>query len=353
MMKKSLFLCAALQAIQICADAAPVQNKKNLPYDYDLFSKDRECEYVDLELLVLTLLNNQAVGAKNNQPSQLGTAEDPLVATKIKNMEWQWRPGFRVTVGYFNAPKYWEVMGQYTFFYDKGKRHLKTPGTGSQQYLHMVSYLPQQTAMGYTSDANPITSIQASGDLYYNDLSTLVSRNFYPNPHLRLRVIGGLTSMWSHLTSQTKNTFLNIENEVISRFHTKYWGVGFRMGAGADWYWGKDFYLTGKVFWSIVTGRWNTSNKISLSDKTLITAPHDAAYKTVQNFQFLFGPSYQKSYTKTRLELFVGYEFNAWLNALTTYSYLNEQHPQGWLNPQVNFQDLVLTGVNIRLTLDF
>jgi Legionella pneumophila major outer membrane protein precursor len=347
MMKFSML--AALTASSLFAansqTAQPVR-----PYDYDLFSKDRECEYVDLEALVFKLLNNQPVGMKTNGPNQQGLDSSPNVSEKIVNMDWKWRPGFRVTVGYFNAPKYWEVMGQYTWFEDRGSKHMTTPSTGTDQYLRLGCYLPDYAP--YTDSENPVTDIKASGHLYYNDFSAIVTRNFYPNPHLRLRVLGGLTSMWTHFSTKLNNTFYD-GSEVNNLFHSKYWGVGFKMGTGADWYWGKDFYLTGKVFWSIVTGRWNTSTKVTDVDNNLLNRPYDSAYLTSQNFQFIFGPSYQKSYEKIRWELFVGYEFNSWLGALTTYNYDSHSYAQSWSYPHPFFENLTLTGVNVRLTLDF
>jgi Legionella pneumophila major outer membrane protein precursor len=319
------------------------------PYDYDLFSKDRECEYVDVEALVFKLLNNQAVGSIASSPSQQTPSQTySQTSEKIQNMKWLWRPGFRVTVGYFNAPKYWEVMGQYTWFEDRGHKTVKSPNP-SEDYLRTGCYLPIDV-YGDPSTSK-LTKIQATADLYYNDLSTLVTRNFYPNPHLRLRVIGGLTSMWAHQTTNLVNTFTGLA-DLNNKFHSKYWGVGFKMGTSADWYWGKDFYITGKVFWAIVTGRWNTNTKVTDSSGQLYTQVSDSSYNATQNFQFIFGPSYQKSYEKMRWELFVGYEFNTWLGALTTYNYsLNV--PQGWVFPQKFFEDLTLTGVNVRLTLDF
>lgn len=320
------------------------------PYDYDLFSKDRECEYVDIEALVFKLLNNQAVGAKFVTPSQQTNSQNSAkAAEKIQNLNWHWRPGFRVTLGYFNAPKYWEVMGQYTWFEDSASKTVKSPNP-NQNYLRVGCYLPIQE---YANALNPLAKIHATGDLYYNDLSALVTRNFYPNPHLRLRVIGGLTSMWAHQSSHLVNTFTGISNTLNSTFNSKYWGVGFKMGTSADWYWGKDFYITGKVFWAIVTGRWNTNTKISNSEGALYDRIADSAYNATQNFQFIFGPSYQKSYEKIRWELFVGYELNTWLGAITAYNYPTTAGAQGWLFPQKFFEDLTLTGVNVRLTLDF
>lgn len=319
--------------------------KDQRPYDYDLFSKDRETEYLDLEGMFYKLLNNQAVGARSLSPTQ---APDPKTSEKILDLDWDWRPAFRVTVGYFNAPKYWEVMGQYTWFQDRASlaEHVDTT---SDNYLRVGCYLPNE----FTLAAQPVTDISASARLYYNDLSTLVTRNFYPNPHLRLRVVGGLTSVWTHQTTELTNTFYSTPNQLICNFDAKYWGVGFRMGTGADWYWGKDFYLTGKVFWSIVTGRWNTNTKISGSDGTLYYEPSDDGYQACQNFTFIFGPSYQKSYDKFRWELFLGYEFNNWLNMLNMYNYQAQTYSQSWSYPQQFNQDLTLTGVNLRLTLDF
>lgn len=333
----------------LLADAAPSANEAR-PYDYDLFSKDRECEYLDIEALVFKLLNNQPVGAIASSPiTQTDVATSPGTSQEIQNMTWQWRPGFRLTVGYFNAPKYWEVMGQYTWFEDRGHKTVKSPDAANQ-YLRVGCYLPLSE---FGDVDNPLAKIQATGNLYYNDLSTLVTRNFYPNPHLRLRVIGGLTSMWTHQESNLVNTFTGLPNTLNNKFHSKYWGVGFKMGTSADWYWGKDFYITGKVFWSIVTGRWNTNTKVQDSSGTLYDQVSDSAYNAIQNFQFIFGPSYQKSYEKMRWELFVGYEFNTWLGALTTYNYGANEAPQAWLFPQKFFEDLTLTGVNVRLTLDF
>lgn len=346
-MKTLGFLSLALVST-VCADVAQAAPEPR-PYDYDLFSKDRECEYLDLEALIFKLLNNQAVGSIATSPiQQTNATTSPKTSEQIQNLNWLWRPGFRVTVGYFNAPKYWEVMGQYTWFEDRGHKTIKSPDP-TQQYLRVGCYLPLES----TYASAKLNKIQATGQLYYNDLSVLVSRNFYPNAHLRLRVIGGLTSMWAHQESYLENTFTGVSGTLNNKFHSKYWGVGFKMGTSADWYWGKDFYLTGKVFWSIITGRWNTNTKVTNSAGILYNQVSDAAYNATQNFQFLFGPSYQKSYDKMRWELFVGYEFNTWLGALTSYNYPQASNGQSWVLPQKFFEDLTLTGLNVRLTLDF
>lgn len=351
-MKKIFALMAVLSA-QAMAAQAETKAPEPRPYDYDLFSKDRETVYADLEAVVWKLLNNQAIGLKFNQPINAPLTGEPGTPSQVINMNWKWRPGFRVTVGYFNAPKYWEVMGQYTWFQDSASKSVISPGTSSQHYLKVGGYTPAALSSPYQLLQNPVECIHAKGDLYYNDFSTLVARNFYPNPHLRLRVLGGLTSLWAHQDTHVSNEFFNVPASLDYDYHSKYWGVGFKMGTGADWYWGKDFYLTGKVFWAIVTGRWNTQTKVSQSDGLLLTQPHDSSYITTQNFQFLFGPSYQKSFEKFRWELFVGYEFNSWLGALTSYNYIATDMPQDWINPQPLFQNLTLTGVNVRLTLDF
>ena len=345
---KIFMAISLLSSSYLLANMNSKPSPKDRPYDYDLFSKDRECEYIELEGLCLKMLNNVQIGAVSSTPNNFSSgASDPSAKLDTVNINFLWQPGFRVTVGYFNAPKYWEVMGQYTWFQDKGNKTVTSPNA-SEDYLSLGGYYPLEPA----ATSGHLTKITGYSNLYYNDASVLATRNWYPNAHLRMRIYGGLTSLWTHQTTNVYNTFSIATNTLNYAYRTKYWGVGFKMGTGADWYWGKDFYLTGKVFWSIVTGRWNTSTTVS-SGGAMLYQPTDHYYLATQNFQFIFGPSYQKSYEKQRLEIFVGYEFNTWLDALTTYNYNAPTEASSWTNPQSFYQDLVLTGVNIRLTLDF
>ncbi|MBM3184165.1 MAG: hypothetical protein FJZ64_02540 [Chlamydiae bacterium] len=286
-------------------------------------------------------------GALDYALSMTQTAPTPCWAEgNFETATFNGAPGFRVGGSFFRAPKYWEVWGLYTRLTDRGSNSAIRPGLAN---VFLTGTWPQIFS-------SPIATATSDIHLNYNVTDLFVTRVFLPNPHLRLRVLGGVTVAWI-------NQFWKIQYNDGTGFYTKvgnrwdFTGAGLRIGTMFDWYWFQNIYLTGGTTIAGLAGSYNNSAR-QLSNFTGYnpTIPLRNAYysdaRGVVTGQFYLGPSYQKNFTNLRFEVFAGYEWNGWFNLQEMYRSTSgnpDAAKETWMSTSL----LLLQGLTARVTLDF
>lgn len=272
------------------------------------------------------------------------TARETFAIGDYKVADYDWRPGYRVALAWYNYPKYWEVTGQYTWLFDKGSdsTRVATPGeTG----LFLNPTVNTETTGLFRRARSLVDLHYHLGDLY-------VARVFDPNPHLRMRVYGGFTAAYIEQSWKKRySDFLGNFDRLKDKWH--YWAGGFRMGVTSDWFWGNCFYVTGRVSFATLIGSYKNES-IQVQNGDLLV--RDSTYKDHRfsfHTQFIIGPSWQMPCDCWSIEIFAGYEFNVWLN-------LHETIRTGRATPQNAQKEtshnrgvLGMQGLTARLTLGF
>lgn len=193
----------------------------------------------------------------------------------------------------------------------------------------------------------------------YDLADFLISRIFIPNPHLKLCVVGGLTAAIIKQKWNVKYYDASLHvTDVKNRW--KYVGGGLKVGLTFDWFWGNDFYLTAKSTTALYVGRYKNISfqKIdfySNPDYDVNIPFKDSKYKHYRpafSVQCLIGPSWQKSFSSNRVEIFAGYEINGWFNLHEVYR-SSYGTPSSNKDTYVNKAFLALHGLTVRLGVDF
>ena len=332
------FVIGSLHAIQ-CKTYTPPE----CPEDY--FKKDSCAITASAEFLFWTVEEgalDYALDPKNSvtlSPS-VGANGNYQIAT------FDWDPGFRVALSYFNAPRYWEILGQYTWLYSSGTDSTSSSATSTKPVTGTFS----------TAIAPPLTRATSRINIHYNLADLLIARVylFQDNAHLRVKLFGGLTGTW--IDQDWEMTYTNSNsNKANIRRDWDYWGIGFRAGLSFDWFWMADFFLTGKYSTALLVGRYCNQAKTTSSTGTE-TPFFNTEYedtRLVFTTQFLIGPSYQKAFTNNRLEIFAGYELTIWGNLhevfRSDFSFTGNNYKQTILNTGL----VGLHGLTARITVDF
>lgn len=232
------------------------------------------------------------------------TTGDPTFAIgNYKIADYDFRPGYRVSIAWYNCPKYWEATAQYTWLYNKGSNSAFDPSE-EDRFLNPT---------WQTISQGPFQKASSLIDLHYHVGDLIIARVFDPNPHLRMRLLGGLTS--SYIEQSWKIRYRNFDDE-FDRVKNKwrFFGGGVRLGTTIDWFWGYQFYLTGRANFATLLGTYKNEARQITTDKVLV---RDATYddhRFALHGQVMLGPSWQKPCECWSIEAFVGYEFNVWLN---------------------------------------
>ncbi len=325
-----------------------VKKKEPPPFDADLFRRDVQVYTIDVEALYWMI----AEGDLDYSLVMRNPAWGPTPSYAqgdYHSARFNWEPGFRIGLSYFRAPRYWEMKVFYTRLAATGNNSSGKPEGDS---VFLTGTWPQITS-------NPLTGAKSYIHMNYNVFDLLIDRYFNPNPHLRLRLIGGMSVAWMNQNWQVSYFDASRDGTTL-RNKWRYLGAGLKTGTMIDWYWGNNIYVTGTgVIGAFMGAYWNKSTQTA----NFQPSPLDNPKTPIRNFHFFdprpaltmqvsFGPSWQKNFDCNRMEIFAGYELNIWANLQEIY-HSTAGAPMATKETWVNSSLIALQGLTARLTFDF
>jgi hypothetical protein len=314
--------------------------------DWTLFVHRRQV-FVNAEFLYWTVQEGALDFALKMRQPAFGPT--PAFATgSYKIGKYDWRPGMRVSIGWYNEPKYWEVLAQYTWLYDKGVNHAHKP---KEEDLFLNSTWGIMTSP-------PLESATSHLGFHYHVGDALVARVFDPNPHFRFRLVGGITT--AYIKQKWRIAYDNGIDHDLLKNQWRYWAAGLRLGMTLDWFWTSHIYFSGKTSIATLLGGYKniavqttTANPGGVNNPSLpIRHPRYHDHRFAFHVQFLLGPSWQQIFDCWAFELFAGYEFNLWLNLQEVFrsTQSGPSFPkETWMANGL----LGLQGLTARLTIGF
>lgn len=321
--------------------------KEPPPFDTDLYRRDTQCYAFRGEFLYWKIQEASLDYALKMSSDGWGP-DECFAQGHFKNATYNIDPGFRVALTFFRAPKYWEFWTQYTRLTSTGKNHASKP-TPAGNFL--TGTWPQIFT-------NPMASAKSYLHFNYNLADLLITRVFFPNPHLRLRIVGGGVGSWM-------DQFWKVVYADSGSFKTKianrwsFAGGGLRVGTMFDWYWFSNIYMTGGTSFACLLGSYHNSARQTTNfqpeghNASLpLRNAHFSDVRPAFQGVFYLGPSYQKNLSQYRLEVFAGYELSAWMNLQEIFrstSGAPRDAKETWINTGM----LALQGLTARVTVDF
>lgn len=349
-MKRAFLLATCLLTSQILAQTPPSPPPPPA-FDADLFRKDEQVFSGHVEFLYWTIEEGALDYALNMTGSAWGDSATDLnfAQGNFETAGYGFDPGFRIALSFYRAPRFWEIKWQYTRMTVRGKDDANAP-EGTNEFL--TGTWPQ------IIDA-PIRTAQSKLHFNYNVFDMVVARMFNPNPHLRIRFIGGATSAW--MSQQWIVRYFNAaqKNTRIDNRWT-YAAGGLKLGTTADWYWGENVYMTATGSGALLMGSYHNQSKQTADQAPAgnynIGIPLRNAkmenIRPVFTMNMSFGPSWQKNFKSSRVELFAAYEITLWTNLQEFYrstASAPNVAKETWMSTSM----LALHGVTVRLTGDF
>ena len=318
------------------------------PFDADLYRRDVQVFSLQGEFLYWRVQEgalDYALSMKENGwgPSQC------YAQGNFKNATFNGDPGFRAALKFFRAPRYWEFWTQYTRLTARGTN---TAGKPSPDGEYLTGTWPQMFV-------NPMASAKSYIHLNYNVADLFITRVFYPNPHLRLRCIGGAVVAWiDQFWKVLYSDWASFQTKIANRW--SFIGGGLKIGTTFDWYWFSDIYMTGGANFGTLIGSYQNSSRqttnyqpnAAFNPSLPVRDAHLSDVRPTFQAQFYLGPSYQKNFPNQRLEIFAGYEVVAWLNLQEIYHSTNGG-PSDAKETWINTSALALQGLTARVSLDF
>lgn len=341
-----LFL-ASLTGVLLQAQVPPTSPETPEEEEQSRFDS-RQRPFANLEFLYWTVQEGALEYAIHNKSPAWGPT--PAFAKgNYKRAHFDWAPGLRVSAGFYRAPHYWEAYGQYTWIFVDGSDDSHKP-SASDEFI-------EATWNEFTP--TPLDKAKSHISLHYHVGDLFVSRVFDTNPHLRLRLLGALTTAYIEQRWRVRYSD-DTDNHDVIKNHWRFCGTGLRIGFSVDWFWGYHIYFTGKTTIAGLTGAYknrafqkttfapSATDNVNIPVRNIVYEDHRFAL----NVQMMLGPSYQQMFSCFDLELFAGYEFNIWTNLQEVYRSAQTAPAEAKEN-KLSTGNLGLHGLTMRLTLGF
>jgi hypothetical protein len=345
---KWLTICALGFALPLGAFQGKNKEPPPPPFDADLFRKDEQIYSANVEFLYWTVNEGCLDYALKMRHDAWGPSPS-YAQGKFELAQFDLDPGFRLGFLFFRAPRYWEIRWQYTRLTCQGDNSCGKPEV-DQKFL--TGTWPQVTTA-------PLAGARSHIHMNYNVFDFTVDRYFIPNPHLRLRLLGGGTAAWISQDWKVHYVDSALRGTTI-RNRRSFIGAGLKSGTMVDWYWTGHLYMTGLGTVGALLGTYTnkalqkSSFQPTASDNTAIPI-RDTFFRDTRpvfTMQVMFGPSWQYNFTHNRIEFFCGYELNLWLNLQEIYRSTGggpTVAKETWINTSL----MAVQGLTTRLTLDF
>ncbi len=266
---------------------------------------------------------------------------------EVKTSHFKFRPGVRVSVGYYNAPRLWEITGEYTYYKTHGSDCTTANANAECPLISTHPLIP--------TSLSKLNSASAENHFKYELGDFFVARVFDPNPHLRMRFLAGITGAYldHHFQAayQAEDSLVKDSMTIDYQDHWTYKAGGLRLGLTADWWWHWGLYMTGKATLAGYIGSYKNTF-CEVTNNALVGGLNYKDTRFAEQIQLLVGPSWQHVGRCFHYSVMVGYEINGWFNLQE--SLRTAAVPFGVYKPVVwNTSALALHGLTVRLNAGF
>ncbi|MCB1117267.1 MAG: hypothetical protein KDK50_01655 [Chlamydiia bacterium] len=230
---------------------------------------------------------------------------------KLEEVKFGWAPGFRVEVGHRFKPDLWDIILRYTYEDICGDDSFNAPADPGQVLMATQNNTSNQVA----------TYASASVDLKYSVFDLMMGRTFLPTKQLFIHPSVGLTGAWIDRDFDIKYHGLGDPSN-LSHDHYDYSfsGGGMRVGVDFDWYLGKGWSISATTSVAALLGYYsnytkaNTTNTGTGNAATDVENSHYDDNRIATQIQMQLGPSWGIMWDDWGINIFAGYELNAWFN---------------------------------------
>src|SRR3972149_2401573 len=279
----------------------------------------------------------------------------PVKNGKLKDVGFEWEPGFRLGMGYpFNYDG-WDTYLNWTHIHPEASSHASNPDVN----LNSLSpiWLPSSLY-----SANNAEHASAHWDMGYDTLDLELGRNYFASKALSYRPFVGIRGAWLLQDYSNKVRGGNFLEEPSTAFHAHndYRGWGLRAGFKMLYHFCKSWALYGDISGSLLWGdfhvnsKWHGNNPSTDVVETLFREK-EGFHRVRTNVEVGLGLMWETFFHKDKMHVAftAGYELTQWFmqNKLRQFIGWGGTISDSFNVPQSG--DLGLQGLTVSGRLDF
>lgn len=281
----------------------------------------------------------------------INTSEATTTQGEILNFNFDYKPGFKVGIGYGLESDHWEFSSEYLRLHST---MTTTPNLSQGEHISPIILMPQ------ISGTNSYDSLQETWHLTLDVLDAFLSRSYFNGTQLTFDYFFGIRGAWiyQNVISQfgsIGNTVREISTAsglVDSTLKSDSWAVGPRVGLQGNWILGKGIRIYGNGAADLLFTRYSLSRK---EFSSLLNLTYNISQKMINtlrthlDLELGFGWGTHFCDRKWHLDLSAGYGFQVFFNQNMFRSFYNANSFVG----ETPHGNLYIQGLNITAQLDF
>lgn len=178
------------------------------------------------------------------------TTNLPIVNGKVINMDFKYKPGFKVGLGMNLDQDNWDGVVEYTWLHFTQRQSSGRPAEG---ILHPTLPHPENLAEATNTSGRWRTSLDF--------VNAELARSYYVGTHLTFRTHFGARLSLIDQRFTARYTSRATEQQIRSRNTSNSWGLGPRAGLDSNWLLGLGFRVIGNVSADVLYTRYNITTK--------------------------------------------------------------------------------------------
>jgi hypothetical protein len=249
----------------------------------------------------------------------------------LKQVHFDWDPGFRVGIGYGMEYDQWDTQLYFTWFHTSGHDQVSsTPGSVHSTFMGNF-YVDNSKGAGISGPSYQSATIDWK--IHFNMFDWELGRNFLVSKSLALRPLIGVKGGWIH--QSIDSTWHNADlsgTEFYSKgeenLKNNFWGIGPSAGINMRW----DlltrpchlFYLFGDFSGALMWGHWSFDDAFSndIGQQVIVDLQDINSGASMVRTWMGFGWNTYFSDNRYSFSVRLGYETQFWLNQLQFYSFI-------------------------------
>jgi hypothetical protein len=272
-----------------------------------------------------------------------------VVNERTINMDYDYKPGFRVGLGWELDHDNWDMQAEYTWFHAHNSRSVKAPTAVSPAASYIAPTVTSPYPALAQGEVKQATSVDSSWRLKMDIVDLNIGRSCYVGKELTMRPSLGLRGAFIRQQLKVENVFTPTNKE-NARLRTNSWGVGPSVALDANWNLCDGFRIFGNTEADLLYTRYTRSNFTSSLKSFDIESPQDYSFKrTVRNIDTV----------RTHLDINAGigygtyFDCNNWYFDISAGYEFQAFFDQNMFNTNSTPGNLYTQGLTLKARLDF
>lgn len=308
-------------------------------------------------LLMQAKEDGLAFAMRDSNAITTAMANGSLIGFSSDNSDYDYNPGMRFGLGFYLNHDAWNLDFNWTWLNITNYKAIRAQSGGALVPLFQTGTSTPANSFGLTGSAK--------WTVHYDMLDIRLTKAYHVSRYLIMKPHFGVRAGWIDQHFSVNNSGTLSTTGAVHHSDNDFWGVGSRIGFDSQWMLGKGFWLSGNFAASMLFGKFDIEQHLSLLGGDGYDTDSDF-YQNCPNMEMILGFGWGHFFSRQKyyVSLEAAYEFHEWWDQLnirkfqsglttTTTTSSSANVTGAFANDTVARGNFTLNGFSLKVALDF